>query len=94
MLCSQIEPLVTVIVPVYNLEHYIKRSIDSVLKQYLQNFELIVIDDCSNDESAVVIKSSVDDQRIRFIELKRNVGFGPLYAILALVLWKANMWRF
>ena len=68
-----IEGLVSVIIPVYNSEKYVKEAIDSVLKQTYQNFEIIVVDDCSTDNSCQIIKK-IDDQRIRLIKLDKNSG--------------------
>ena len=66
-------PLVSVVLPVYNREETIGRAISSVLNQSYQNIELIVVDDCSNDNSLKVI-CEFQDERIRVIALKRNLG--------------------
>ena len=58
------EHLVSVILPVFNSENYIRQSISSILKQTYRNFELIVVDDGSKDKSGEVI-SSFQDSRIR-----------------------------
>jgi len=69
-------PLVSVIVPVYNAEKYIKRCIKSILCQTYQNMEIIVIDDSSNDKSREICEKMADmDTRIRFIS-KRKEGAG------------------
>jgi glycosyltransferase involved in cell wall biosynthesis len=65
-------PCVSVVIPLYNKEPYIKRAIDSVLAQTVNNFELIVVDDGSTDMSANVVKS-ISDKRIRLIQQK-NLG--------------------
>lgn len=65
--------LVSVILPVYNSERYIKETIKSVLGQTYKNFELIVIDDCSTDGSTDIIKSFMDE-RIRYLKNKKNGG--------------------
>lgn len=60
------KPFFSVVVPVYNKEPHIKRSIQSVLKQSFSDFELIVIDDASTDKSISEIKN-FDDKRIRIL---------------------------
>lgn len=66
------EPLVSVIIPVYNVEEYVKRCLDSVLEQTYHNLEVIVVNDGATDNSAKVIKS-ISDNRIRYFE-KENGG--------------------
>lgn len=60
-------PLVSVILPVYNGKEYLKEAIQSILSQTYDNFELIIINDGSTDESASIIQS-LDDDRIRYYE--------------------------
>lgn len=64
--------LVSVVIPSYNHESYIKQAVESVLAQTHNNLELIVIDDGSTDRSLVYLRS-VEDPRFRLIEQK-NVG--------------------
>ncbi|ART78828.1 MULTISPECIES: glycosyltransferase family 2 protein [Oceanisphaera] len=66
---------VTVVTAVYNSEKYITKSIDSVLDQSYVNWELILVDDKSNDLSVEIIRSYVElDPRIKLIELTENLG--------------------
>lgn len=65
-------PLLSVILPVYNAEKYIKESIYSVLNQTFSDFELIILNDGSKDNSDEVIKS-INDDRIVYIE-HANMG--------------------
>lgn len=65
-------PLISVVIPLYNKEPYIKRAIDSILAQKIQDYEIIVIDDGSTDKSAEVVKS-FPDPRIRLIQ-QENAG--------------------
>lgn len=66
-------PRVSVIMPAYNVEKYIKEAIDSVLAQTYVNFEFIIINDGSTDNTAEIIQSYQDD-RIVFINKKTNGG--------------------
>ena len=67
--------LVTIITPSYNSENFIKDTIDSVISQTYQNWEMIIVDDRSNDHSAKYIKNLIkNDTRIKLIALDKNVG--------------------
>ncbi|WP_272023352.1 glycosyltransferase family 2 protein [Olleya namhaensis] len=65
--------LISVVLPVYNVEPYIKECIDSILNQTIQDFEVIVIDDCSTDSTVAVVESYNDD-RISIIKKEKNKG--------------------
>lgn len=70
-------PLISVIVPVYNAAGSLHRSLRSVLGQTLPDFELIVIDDCSTDESANILEVyRVIDDRVRIFSTNKNSGPG------------------
>jgi glycosyltransferase involved in cell wall biosynthesis len=66
-------PKVTVLMTVFNGSKYIRDTIDSVLSQTFDDFEFLIIDDCSIDNSVEIIKS-YDDIRIRFIKNEKNMG--------------------
>lgn len=71
------QPLVTVIIPLYNAEMYISETIESVISQTYQNWEMIVVDDCSTDNSREIVKKyEIKDNRIKLIESETNFG-GP-----------------
>ncbi len=68
-------PKVSVIIPVYNVEDYLKRSLDSLVNQTLKDIEIILIDDCSQDKSLDIAKKYAEkDKRIKLIESKENQG--------------------
>lgn len=60
------EPLVSVVIPLYNKEAYIENTINSILAQTLSDFEIIVVNDGSTDRSLEIVKS-INDSRIRII---------------------------
>ncbi len=66
-------PPVTVLMPVYNGEKYIEEAIDSVLKQTYTDYEFLIVNDGSTDNTAEII-SSFKDPRIRLIHHKTNMG--------------------
>ena len=69
------EKLVSVIMPVYNAEAYLKEAIDSALRQTYRNIELIIVDDCSKDRSLEIARSYEQrDARVRVIAGEENQG--------------------
>jgi glycosyltransferase involved in cell wall biosynthesis len=70
---SQIRPKISVIMSVYNEETYLSQAIESVLNQTFGDFEFIIIDDGSTDDSFEIIKSYTD-QRIRLMKNESNIG--------------------
>lgn len=64
---------ISVIVTSYNYSNFIEQTINSILAQTYSDFELIVVDDYSSDNSVEIIKNFKDD-RIKFIENKQNLG--------------------
>lgn len=70
--CSK--PLISVIIPVYNVEKYLKKCIDSILRQTYVNLDIILVDDGATDSSGMICdKYALTDNRIRVIH-KKNGG--------------------
>lgn len=68
---------ISIIIPVYNKEEYLSECLESILEQTYKNFEVICIDDCSNDGSRKVLdKYAVRDSRIKVIKNNENLGAG------------------
>lgn len=68
-------PTVTVLMSVYNAESFVREAVESILGQTLKDFELIVIDDCSTDNSWAVIKEcATQDSRIVTLQNEVNTG--------------------
>ncbi len=59
-------PLVSIITPTFNRQNYLPVAIDGVLSQSYSNFELLIIDDGSTDNTGVVVAEYLDDPRIRY----------------------------
>ncbi len=72
-------PLISVIIPVYNVEKYLPECLDKTLGQSLHNIEIICIDDCSTDNSLKILKEySAKDPRMKVLEMNKNSGSGPV----------------
>ena len=69
---------ISVIVPVYNVEDYLKECLDSIINQTLKEIEILCIDDCGTDNSIDILREySKKDNRIKIISHKENKGLGP-----------------
>lgn len=69
------QPLVSVIIPSFNRSHMLPRALESILKQTHANWEALIIDDASMDNTAEVMQQYVSrDERIRFYPLQKNGG--------------------
>lgn len=68
--------LVSIIIPLYNAENYIVETINSCIEQTYDNIEIIVLDDCSTDCSALRVKPiAQSNSKVHFIQNERNLGF-------------------
>lgn len=66
---------VSVITPLYNSSYYMRETIESVISQTFESWELLLIDDCSSDDSAAIAEMfSARDSRIKVIKLSQNSG--------------------
>lgn len=66
--------LVSIVMPSYNTANYIEASIESVRHQTYENWELIIVDDCSTDNTDEVVKPLLSDARIRYLKNEKNSG--------------------
>ena len=66
--------LISIVLPVYNGAEFLKESIDSVLAQTYQNWELLILDDCSTDETPnIALEYEAKDQRIHYYRNEKNL---------------------
>jgi len=66
---------ISVIVPIYNVEKYLERCLNSLINQTFKDIEIICVDDCSTDKSLQILKKiAQNDKRIKIIESKNNKG--------------------
>ncbi len=75
LIMTEIQPMITVGIPVYNGDQYIKKAINSVLTQSYSNFELIISDNGSTDSTKEICeKLAIGDNRIRYVRHQINKG--------------------
>lgn len=66
---------VTIITPLYNCSDFLDDTLNSVLAQTYQNWEVIMVDDCSSDNSVLIAQEFVEkNHRIKLIQLEKNTG--------------------
>ncbi|EGJ3606263.1 glycosyltransferase, partial [Campylobacter jejuni] len=73
-------PLVSIVMPCYNRQEYIVDAIESILNQTYSNFEFIIIDDCSTDNTYEIVKKYAENDK-RIIVLKNEKNQGIVYAL-------------
>lgn len=66
--------LVSIIMPSYNTDSYIEETINSVMLQTYKNWELIIVDDCSSDNSDEVVSKYLTDKRVHYYKNEKNSG--------------------
>lgn len=73
------KPFVSIIVPIYNVEKYLRQCLDSIVKQTLENIEIILINDGSTDSCGKICDEyALKDKRIKVVH-KKNAGLGAAY---------------
>ena len=76
-------PLVTFIVTSYNYEKYILKTLESIKAQTYKNFEIIVVDDCSSDNSCEIIEDFIsDNQDLKITLIKNETNQGQLASMI------------
>ena len=80
---SNMKPLITIGIPVFNGEKFLNVVIDSLLEQTYSNFELIISDNCSEDSTEFICrKYQILDSRIKYFRQKENIGMFPNFNFL------------
>ena len=70
-------PSISVIIPLYNAEKYIGECLDSILAQTFDDYEIIVVDDCSTDDSCKIVENYMNGEgqyKIQLVKLSENSG--------------------
>ncbi len=68
------QPLVSVVIPTHNRANMITRAMESILHQTYDNWEMLVVDDCSTDETPAKVKAYLNDQRIQYLRMEKRSG--------------------
>lgn len=91
------EPLVSIVLPIYNGEKYMRESIESILSQTWTNWELIIMDDCSTDSTAAIAQEyGIADSRIHYycntsnLRLPKNLNAGFQLAHGEFLTWTSD----
>ena len=80
-------PAVSIVIPVFNVEKYIGKCLDSLISQTLHNIEIICVNDCSTDKSLDILRDyEAKDNRIVVIDLPRNIKQGLLSLVLLIAM--------
>ena len=92
-------PLISIIIPLYNKERFIENTLNSVLRQTFMDYEVIIIDDGSNDDSGSIV-SNFDDKRITVysnsnngVSHARNFGISKANSDLIALLDGDDLWE-
>jgi glycosyltransferase involved in cell wall biosynthesis len=72
MLPNETTPKITVLMPFYNCEKYIDQAVSSILNQSFQDFEFIIINDASTDQSDELVQKYLTDKRVIYIKNTNN----------------------
>ena len=77
MMSNNFQPRVSIGMPIYNEGKHLEEALTSILSQTYSNIELIIVDNCSDDQSNLICKKFIEaDNRIRYIKNKHNIGAG------------------
>ena len=69
--------LLSIVLPVYKVQGYLRQCLDSLLEESFHDFEIVAVDDCSPDNSAAILAEyAARDERVRVVTLTQNVGLG------------------
>ncbi len=72
------QPLVSVIIPVFNTEEYLEKCLDSMVNQSLSDIEIIVINDCSEGDTDAVMQKYSNNTKVKYQKLHENIGLGAV----------------
>lgn len=70
----EVTPFFSIIIPTYNVEPFIRQTLESVFSQSFKDWELIIVDDCSSDKTPILLKEYENSPYIKIIYLSSNLG--------------------
>lgn len=70
----KVKKLISIIIPIYNVENYIRKCLESVINQTYKNIEIIIVNDGTEDNSMHIVEEYLQDKRIKIIN-KKMVDF-------------------
>ena len=73
--------LISIIINCFNGEKYLKKNLNSILKQKYQKYEVIFVDNCSTDSSSKIYKQ-VKDKRFKYFKTSKKLNYTPLEILL------------
>lgn len=74
---SGAKPMLSIVVPVYNTQKYLRECLNSLVNQTLKDIKIIIVNDCTPDNSEeIILEYAYKDPRIHYIKHKRNLGLG------------------
>ena len=73
--------LVTIVMPSFNTSKYIAETLESVISQTYTDWELIIVDDCSTDNTDEIVRPYLNYSRIKFFKNKRNILWKKMITI-------------
>ena len=83
-------PLISVIIPVYNVEKYLRECLDSVINQTYKNLEIICVNDCSTDSSPEILEEYAKKENAKVVMISAKIEEELLHFLFCSVIRKSD----